>query len=55
MQDRQVYLLVKPALGAADGLFGATEGAGLLAVVLAVVLHDAEEGLLGCKGRGSLA
>ena len=47
MQDREIYLLVEAALGAADSLFRATEGAGFLAVVLAIVLHDAEIGLLG--------
>ena len=52
MENRKVYLLVEAALGAADSLFRATEGAGLLAVALAVVLHNAEEGLLGCQGRG---
>ena len=48
MQDRKVYLLVEAALGASDGLFRATEGAGFLAIILAVVLHNTEEGLLGC-------
>ena len=49
MQDREVNLLVEAALSAANCLFRATEGTGFLAVVFAVVLHDAEIGLLGCQ------
>ena len=50
MQDRQVNLLVETAFGTADGLFRTAERTSLLAVVLAIVLHDAEEGLLRCQG-----
>ena len=50
LQDRQIYLLVETAFGATDGLFRTAEGTGLLVVVFAVILHDAEEGLLRCQG-----
>ena len=50
MQDREVNLLVEATLGATNSLFRATEGTGFLAVVLTVVLHDAEIGLLRCQG-----
>ena len=54
-EDSNIYLLVEPALCAADGLFRATERVGFLFVGLAKILHDTEECFLGGEGRGGFA
>ena len=49
-KDSDVDFLVESALCTADSLFRSTEGTGFLAVVLAVVFHDTEEGFFGSQG-----